>query len=122
VTAFNEEIAPESLSGSIWFDKFSADISASFSESDIERFRTRFGGEVNLRVYAVVAGSQVMGPLNNLDDLVYSDFKITLVANDLVAECEKNSFINTYASKDLEQRDTTNNFHYQVAKTGEEVE
>jgi hypothetical protein len=122
VSALNEELAPESLSGSIWFDKFSADISASFSESDIERFRTRFGGEVNLRVYAVVAGSQVMGPLNNLDDLVYSDFKITLIANDLVAECEKNSFINTFASKDLDQRDTTNTFRYQVAKTGEEVE
>jgi hypothetical protein len=56
-TDFNADLAPESLAGSLWFDRFSADLSVSLPESDIDRLRARFGDELRLRVYARVAGS-----------------------------------------------------------------
>jgi hypothetical protein len=64
-----------------------------------------------------------MGPLSPLSDLVYGDFDVKLLANDLVALCEsKNTFINSGASKDRQQRNSSNTFTFQTPKSGEEVE
>lgn len=93
----------------------------SFSESVITLLRTRFGNEINVRIYGVVAGSQLQGPLQELSELEYGDFKIILLEDSLVKECEKNTFINTYQTGISESRDS-DVFTYYTPRTGEDID
>jgi hypothetical protein len=90
----NEQIAPEQVHEGFWMDQTRPNLSVSFPESIITLLRARFGNEINVRIYAIIGGSQRQGPLQELSELEYGQFKVIMLEDNLVKECEKNTFIN----------------------------
>jgi hypothetical protein len=119
VNEFTDDVDQE-IDGNVWFDKYSANFESSFSESDVELFRTYIGDSINLRVYAIVAGSTKQGPENALTDLVYGDFTVHFVADDVVTACKNNELINM--SVDYDDNIRSSPVVYETAPLGEDAE
>jgi hypothetical protein len=73
-----------------------------------------------MRIYAVVAGSTKQGPENDLTDLVYGDFTIHFILDELVTACMNNELINNQADVNFDKR--TSPVVYQTGPLGEEAE
>jgi hypothetical protein len=76
---------------------------------------------MTVRIYAIVGGSLLQGPMQELSELPYGEFKIIMLENSLVKACEKNIFINNYEGSN-ERYSDHHTYTYQTARTGEDVE
>jgi hypothetical protein len=127
VEDFDTEV-PHHFHSWIDFSADTGDFEAEFFYEDLNVLKgTRFTdaeGNVAMkfRILSIMPSSIIHGPATEIDQLIYAEFKITLVADDDVVTCADNTIIQYPECEKTGERRETDNFEYEIAMKDDDIE